>query len=182
MTDIITNLIQYLRQIYNFPFEQSLVIMLILVCLYVAGNICIEESRRSFTLRKAFFGLLLSFYISQVIGITLLNRVMEEEVRYDLNFFEVYKIAFEGNSVFATQLIGNVVMFIPFGLLLPLCFESLDGFFRVLFVSLLFSLFIETVQLFTHTGIFELPDLMNNTVGGVIGFLIYRVVRWMVKK
>lgn len=37
------------------------------------------------------------------------------------------------------------------------------------------SLLIETVQLITHLGWFELDDLLNNTIGCVLGVIFYRV-------
>jgi glycopeptide antibiotics resistance protein len=100
---------------------------------------------------------------------------MQEEARYNLNLFEVYRAAWNGNTVFMTQLIGNVVMFIPLGILVPICFRRLDGFFVMLLISFACSLAIETTQLYTHTGLFELVDLINNTAGGMIGFLIYKI-------
>lgn len=178
MQEIAWNLYQYLIAIYNFSFQKSFLIMLSLFLSYFF-LLCLQHKKIS--VRNLCYGILFSFYVSQVIGITLLNRTTEEVARFDLNLFEVYRIALQGNDVFMIQLIANIVMFLPFGFFLPLCFRKLAHFLDVLVCSFAFSLGIETMQLFTHTGVFEIPDLINNTLGGLIGFFCYAIFRVLVK-
>ena len=172
---IVRNVIEYLQILYDFPASQAAVIMAVTAFLYFLGCAAVPGLKKKMTKAGAVSGLLLSFYISQVIGITILNRSMTEEARYDLNLIDVYRIALNGNEVFFTQLLGNVLMFIPLGILMPVCFEKVRGFIRILILSFFCSLFIETTQLFTHTGLFELVDLINNTLGGCIGYLIFEI-------
>lgn len=175
MTEICTNMISYLRQIYDFPMYESVMIMFTVAFLYFSGCFFIPRLKRKVTRGTVVSGLLFSFYVSQVIGVTLLNRTITEEARYDLNMIDVYRIAFAGNSVFLTQLVGNVIMFVPLGIFLPICFKRARGVLRILLLSFLASLFIETTQLYTHTGLFELVDLLNNTLGGLIGYFIFKI-------
>lgn len=181
MTAILKNMIHYLEQIYNFPIYESVIVMSVVAFLYFFGCAFVSGLKRKITKGITVSGLLFSFYVSQVIGVTLLNRTITEEARYDLNMIDVYRIAFSGNSVFMTQLIGNVIMFIPFGILVPICFQKIRGVQKITLFSFLASLFIETTQLYTHTGLFELVDLLNNTLGGVIGYLIYKIFCFMYK-
>ncbi len=177
MTEILKNMIHYLGQIYNFPIYESAIVMAAVAFLYFFGCAFVTGLKRKITRYVMISGLLFSFYVSQVIGVTLLNRTITEEARYDLNMIDVYRIAFSGNSVFMTQLIGNVIMFIPFGILVPICYQRIRGLFKIILVSFLASLFIETTQLYTHTGLFEL----NNTLGGVIGYFIYKIFYFIYK-
>lgn len=181
MAEILKNMIYYLGQIYDFPIYQSIIIMSVTAFLYFFGCAFVPGLKGKLTKGIVVSGLLLSFYVSQVIGVTLLNRTITEEARYDLDMIDVYRIAFSGNSVFMTQLIGNVIMFVPFGILVPICFQRIRGILKIILVSFLASLFIETTQLYTHTGLFELVDLLNNTLGGVIGYLIYKIVYFICK-
>ncbi|MGC4103138.1 VanZ family protein [Ferruginibacter sp.] len=73
-----------------------------------------------------------------------------------------------------SNLLGNLVGFIPMGLLLPILFKRLDHFFAATFCVFLFSLAFETFQLFTMLGVFDVDDLILNTLGGAIGFMFYR--------
>ncbi|MDE7309526.1 MAG: VanZ family protein [Lachnospiraceae bacterium] len=181
MTEILKNMIHYLGQIYNFPIHESVIVMAAVAFLYFFGCAFVTGLKRKITKYVIVSGLLFSFYVSQVIGLTLLNRTITEEARYDLNMIDVYRIAFSGNSVFMTQLIGNVIMFIPFGILVPICFQKIRGILKITLISFLASLFIETTQLYTHTGLFELVDLLNNTLGGIIGYLIYKIFYFVYK-
>ena len=176
MAEILKNIISYLEQIYDFPMHESILIMLAIALFYFSGFLFVPGTKRKVTKSVVVSGLLFSFYISQVIGITLLNRTMTEEARYDLNMIDVYRIALEGNSVFLTQLIGNILMFVPFGILVPVCFRRARSVWKILAVSFSFSLAIETTQLYTHTGLFELVDLLNNTAGGLIGYFLFQII------
>lgn len=176
MAEMVWDLFRYLIRIYDFSYRKSLAIM-VAIAFFYGCYLLIQRKKRKITGWKIMAGILFSFYISQVIGITLLNRVMEEEPRFDLSIFDVYRIAFEGNHVFMTQLIANIIMFVPFGILLPICIESMNGYLKMITASFAFSLFIETTQLVTHTGVFEIPDLMNNTIGGFLGFFLFRIIR-----
>ena len=50
------------------------------------------------------------------------------------------------------------------------------------YICFLFSLCIETLQLITKVGVFDVDDLMMNTVGGLIGWIIYCIIRFIYHK
>lgn len=68
----------------------------------------------------------------------------------------------------------NVLMFLPFGFLVPLAWKEMDGLFRVSVAALGFSLLIELSQMLSMRGT-DVDDLIMNTLGGVCGFLICRI-------
>lgn len=72
---------------------------------------------------------------------------------------------------------GNIVGFIPLGFLLPLLFIRLKNFFAVTGIIFLISLLFETTQLIAGIGVFDVDDLILNTGGGIIGFILYAVIR-----
>ena len=51
------------------------------------------------------------------------------------------------------------------------------GFLEVTGLTFLLSLGIEIIQLITRVGVFDVDDIILNTVGGMLGYFIYRVVR-----
>jgi len=55
-------------------------------------------------------------------------------------------------------------------------------FCRIVFMGFLFSLIIEFSQLFLRRGLCELDDLFNNTLGCIIGFLMYSLFQCFVKR
>lgn len=76
---------------------------------------------------------------------------------------------------------GNVIAFLPYGFFLPAVFSGvrgterklLPGMLRVLLLSLLLSLFVEVVQLVSKVGSFDVDDLLLNTSGGLLGYMLY---------
>ncbi len=78
----------------------------------------------------------------------------------------------------------NIILFIPFGYLLPAIIslpivqkskpDSKPRWLMIVFAGFAFSLLIETSQFIFRFGVFELDDLVKNTIGTVIGYMIWR--------
>jgi len=75
------------------------------------------------------------------------------------------------------NIIGNLTMFIPVGLVWPLCFKKIDNFWKTLLAGGGFSLFIEISQLLFYDRCTDVDDLLLNTSGVVIGAAIYFIVK-----
>ena len=71
------------------------------------------------------------------------------------------------------NIIGNVAMFIPVGLVWPFCFKKLDTLGKTVLVSAGFPLFIEITQLPFYDRCSDIDDIILNTTGIFIGALIY---------
>lgn len=81
-------------------------------------------------------------------------------------------------KLFVTNIIGNIAAFVPFGVLLPVLLPvRMKRLWVTFFLSYLLSLSVETAQAISHVGIFDLDDIILNTLGGVGGYIIYRVLR-----
>ncbi|MDY2662374.1 MAG: VanZ family protein [Bariatricus massiliensis] len=70
------------------------------------------------------------------------------------------------------NLFGNVLIFMPFGFFMPMA-SRYRSFFLTLFYSFGLSLLVETFQLFTKVGSFDVDDLLLNTIGGMIGYIFF---------
>lgn len=67
----------------------------------------------------------------------------------------------------------NVIMCIPFGFMVPLIWQKMKELPYIAVAGFLFSLLIEMSQLLGSRGT-DVDDLIMNTLGAVIGFLIYK--------
>jgi len=75
------------------------------------------------------------------------------------------------------NLLGNVAVFVPFGLLIPLVFRVRWLSFIVGFAS--WILILELLQLITRRGTADIDDIILNTIGACIGYaVIVIIVRW----
>ena len=102
----------------------------------------------------------------------VLHRVETKE-RINLHPF----LMFKQFRIASTQVIGNLVMLLPLGIYIPLLFPGFSGFFRVFIVCLLVSISIELMQLITSVRSTDIDDVILNTSGAVVGYVIYKFLR-----
>jgi glycopeptide antibiotics resistance protein len=72
--------------------------------------------------------------------------------------------------------IENILLFIPFGFMLPLIWRKYEVLWKTALSGLTFSLIIELSQLF-NSRITDLDDLLMNTLGALIGWVIFRLLK-----
>jgi len=71
------------------------------------------------------------------------------------------------------NLVGNVVVFIPFGFLLPYVYKKAAKFPVLLCNAFFFVLGIEVFQLFSAFGAFDVDDILLNCFGAALGWMFY---------
>ncbi len=78
------------------------------------------------------------------------------------------------NAYFLINVLGNIAFFIPIGLLTPLLFNG-NSFLTSTVAGFLLSLSIELLQLPLLRAT-DIDDLILNTSGAVVGFIIYLII------
>jgi len=73
------------------------------------------------------------------------------------------------------NLVGNIVVFVPFGFLFPYVMKRGRNFFIMLFNAFIFVTGIEVFQLFSAFGAFDVDDILLNCFGAVIGYFLYLI-------
>lgn len=101
------------------------------------------------------------------------------EYRYNLELFKeikrfwYYREQLGFYAVF-TNLFGNVLIFVPFGFFMPMA-SRYRSFWSAVFYSFILSFCVETFQLITTVGSFDVDDILLNTIGGMVGYIIFVV-------
>ena len=75
------------------------------------------------------------------------------------------------------SLLGNFALFIPFGLFIPRLFERYRRFVKFILLAFAILISIETFQVLTLRGSFDVDDIILNLAGAVIGFFIARIAK-----
>ena len=75
----------------------------------------------------------------------------------------------------------NIIMFMPLGFLLPLIWKNFRKGWKVALTGFGFSVMIEFCQLF-NTRVSDVDDLIMNTVGACVGYIIWKVFSRLVRK
>lgn len=125
------------------------------------------------------------FYIVAVLTVTIMPVI--ENIKYIGSFPYRYMrlIPFDdyncGRVAAFKQIVLNTVMFIPFGFLLPLIRKH--NLLTVTLLSAAFSVFIEVFQPFISAVRYsDITDVITNTLGGIIGYLLYLLIKKLFKK
>lgn len=181
MKKIIENVLTALYQPFGFSVIMTILVMFFYMFVKEYGikvvvQRCVNEFKTSSRFRRVF---ILVFYIAMILFRTLLNRDMwRNPISNVIGVWGLYN----ENGELTTEVIENLILFIPFTVLLLWSFrEKIISQSVKLFVTLwksievvfAFSLSIEFLQLFLRLGTFQLSDLFYNTLGGLIGGLIY---------
>lgn len=113
---------------------------------------------------------------------------IDREYRYNLvPFVEIrrfwtYREQLGFLAVF-TNLFGNVIGFIPLGFIPPIISNYMRSGIFITIIGLSLSLCVEVIQLITKVGSCDVDDVILNTLGAVLGYMLFticnRVRRWL---
>ena len=87
-----------------------------------------------------------------------------------------------GLSAFFMNIFGNVIGFIPFGFILPVIGRRWRSGFLIVLSGFCLSLCVETIQLVTKVGCFDVDDLILNTAGAAAGYLSFAFCNYLRRK
>ncbi|MDO4321240.1 MAG: VanZ family protein [Lachnospiraceae bacterium] len=96
------------------------------------------------------------------------------EIRRYLTYWEIL-----GFRAVFLNLAGNVIGFMPFGALLPILSRNVRKAWKAVLLSFEVSALIEVSQLIFQVGCFDVDDIILNTLGGLLGYIVFWVTsRW----
>lgn len=87
-----------------------------------------------------------------------------------------------GFKIVFLNIVGNIVAFVPFGAFLPMFSGRSRKWYVTVLYSFELSLLVELLQLIFRVGSLDVDDLLLNTLGGLVGFLVYKIVVFLMKK
>lgn len=128
--------------------------------------------KRNLVCRTAFF---ISVFF--ILYMTLLTREPSENHKNMLMhpFWEYANLFHNFSLHSAHDIILNMILFIPFGFSVPLCFSNIKRLKFTAFGAAILSCCIELIQLIFSLGWCEIDDVFNNTIGACIGFSFYKI-------
>lgn len=143
-----------------------LIITVIVSSLRVAYLI---KGNRKFCLHRELLSLIFIIYI-----LCLYHVVTFQDVNYGNNNFVPFREIFRysiGSAKFIKNILGNILLFIPFGFFSSYYLKNKRMSLNVI-LTLITSLTIEVVQYYIGR-VFDIDDIILNILGGIIGFLLF---------
>ena len=112
------------------------------------------------------------FYIALLIQMGVISRTPG-------SVSEVVWVPFQtsgGSNLIVLYSLANLVIFIPFGILVPKVFRIVDTVWLMALITFVTSVCIELVQFMLKCGYSEVEDVIMNVAGGVVGYLIIKLI------
>ena len=183
---ILTNILMALYEPFGFSLLLSFLAMFFYLYAYeptAAGRgwksavvTWYQKFKESVFFRKLF---LLAFVTSMILFRTLLNRILWlNPLSKVMGGWGIWEIE-NGERKLTTECIENVIMMVPFSAIVMWTFrEKIENSWKKILcnsgkIAFIFSISIEMLQLLLRLGTFQLSDIFYNTVGGVVGGLVY---------
>jgi glycopeptide antibiotics resistance protein len=86
-----------------------------------------------------------------------------------------YILGYKGWIIAGINLIGNIILLVPVGFLVPFIYSNIT-WKKSLIIAILAGLTIETMQVVLHVGIFDIDDVMLNALGVMIGYWKFNIL------
>lgn len=99
---------------------------------------------------------------------------INEYNKNNFNLFEEIKRYKIGSSLFMYNIVGNIIMFIPFGMFVNNYFHMRK--ITLIIITIIYSLLIEIIQLIVGR-VFDIDDIVLNLIGSIIGFYVVNSIK-----
>lgn len=117
--------------------------------------------------------------LSFIIYILCLFQIVtfQDAVTWSSNNFIPFKEMFRyqiGSRLFIKNVLGNIILFLPFGFFTAY-YLDIKKPYLIIILTLIASTSIEFVQL-SIGRVFDIDDIMLNTIGGIVGFYLFSIL------
>ena len=148
-----------------------------------AFNMIVRFLKKDSISKKLIGTILFAAYLVVLLYFTIFSESMgrtgtDNELRFNLILFTeirrfwVYREQLGLWACFM-NIAGNVIAFMPCGYLIPTMFKSRRNAADVVFTGFIISFIIECTQLVFRVGSFDVDDLLLNTIGAALGYVIW---------
>ncbi len=122
--------------------------------------------------RRRILAFVLTAYVSFLLDIALFRFLGNHPGANLVPFRSIIRDWHVGGWPFVVNFVGNIVAFVPMGLMPPFIFVRRVRLWHVLVFSLGLSLVIEAGQLYSGRRTPDVDDLILNSLGGCVGYLL----------
>lgn len=130
-------------------------------------------ARRLDLVRRTALSLLIPYLFLSLVA-TVVTRSPTVEARIMLEPFRTYRQYFTDEFTWF-EIRANILLFIPIGFLLSMVIKRPIWLLPIVGIGI--SIVIELIQLITHRGLCETDDIISNTIGLVIGYIVYLFIK-----
>lgn len=179
------------------PLERIKIIIYIILTMYI-GSLLLNKSKinKAKQLPKINMWIWFILYVIMLLNLTLFDEYFGRHglamisnnyndfksylnISYNLIPFATIKnyiIALNNGNLtlinFIYNIFGNLLAFAPFAFFLPRLFKSVNKTYKFIILTSIFIIIIETLQIITQSGSFDIDDYILNIIGAIIIHII----------
>ena len=157
-----------IKEVFKMSWPSLAVLLSILIIMRVTAYIRGERSK--FVIHEEIFNLLFIAYLIILFQLVTSQDIQAYNSTNFMPFREILRYDF-GTTAFYKQVMGNILLFIPFGYFAS-SYCKIKGLGTITLVAMLSSLVIEFTQHFIGRS-FDVDDIILNVFGSIIGFLLF---------
>lgn len=174
------------------PLNRLKIIFIIIVLMYI-GALFLKQIK---TLPRINMWIWFSLYIIMLLNLTLFDQYFGRQSMNFISYNSIslkdylnsnfniipfatinnYILALKNNNLsnlnFIYNIFGNLLAFAPLALFLPRLFKSMDKWYKFFIITSVFIILIETMQMITMSGSFDIDDYILNILGAIITYII----------
>ena len=187
------------KTIFIYPKIRVLLILISCILIYISSIILVKKLNCNKKILKINLIIYIIIYTLILITLTLFEEIfgrrgltliswnrelLANYMRYSFNIipFKTIRLFINGyiNGYvtfrdFSINIFGNLIAFMPYGVLIPLSFKKMDKFYKFLILMVIFVLFIEGLQFLTLSGSCDIDDLILNLLGASCIYFIFKI-------
>ena len=160
-----------IQQVINFTWPMVIISVVIMVSCRISYLI---KNKEKIVLYKELMMLIFAIYILCLFQVV----TFQDDTSWASNNFIPFKEILRYNissRLFIKNVLGNMIMFLPFGFFVSYFLKS-EKIYMPVVLTIIASLSIELVQL-AIGRVFDVDDIILNLLGGIMGYFIYSVIR-----
>lgn len=150
--------------------------IVVILCFAALVLIFLFIERKQLRLGTVLFVIFAALYSTFLLTVTILGRSSGMTSSID-QLFSIYTRAFSGDKAAQFDILYNIVLYMPIGLLIS---HYKNARIDIIALATL-AIVIELIQLITSLGVFEISDIINNFIGGLIGLDFARLIGMIIK-
>lgn len=167
---VITPLDRTIKGVMEFSWPMIVISVLIISSIRITDTV---KNKKEFVLYKELLNLFFIIYILCLFQVVTFQDTGNFGSNNLVPFKEIFRYHF-GSRLFIKNVIGNLVMFIPYGIFVSI-YTKMDKKWGAFLLIAFASISIESTQL-AIGRIFDIDDIILNITGGMIGFFIYSIL------
>ena len=170
MNQIIQYIVTDITEVFQYiPIGIISGILFFLFTLIVKGILKLLKYDNNISVSRCIAMSLFITYLVIFLEIVFLSREPGTRTGVDLQLFETWGTDAQAHA----YVLENILLFIPFGFLVPFVFSKCRNGIGTFCLGMLLSIGCEYIQFITQRGHCQLDDVVMNTLGTVLGYMGY---------